>query len=236
MTKYVASCSFGKDSLAMFHLILEHNLPLNEVIFFDTGMEFQCIYKIKEKVKEICREREIDFVELKMPYNFEYMMFEKPVKCRNCQIKKGYSWCGGSCRWGTAYKQYIIGRQTKGKKVYVGIAKDETKRIGRALSKGQILPLVDYGFTEKDALEYCRKLGYSWEEDGIDLYDILDRVSCWCCANKNKKELRAYYKFLPTYWNKLKDLQSKTDRPFQNGKSIFDFEEEFKKEEEDVSV
>lgn len=58
MKKYVASCSFGKDSLAMFHLILEHNLPLDEVIFFDTGMEFNCIYKIKEKVKQICRERE----------------------------------------------------------------------------------------------------------------------------------------------------------------------------------
>lgn len=46
------------------------------------------------------------------------------------------------------------------------------------------------------------------------------------------KELRAYYKYLPTYWNKLKDLQSKTERPFRNNKeSIFDLEERFKKED-----
>lgn len=77
------------------------------------------------------------------------------------------------------------------------------------------------------------KRGFEWIEDGIDLYDVLDRVSCWCCANKNLKELRAYYKHLPKYWNKLKELQSKTDRPFKNNKTtIFDLEERFKCEEE----
>lgn len=42
--KYVASCSFGKDSLAMVLRILEENLPLDEVVFFNTGMEFDSIY------------------------------------------------------------------------------------------------------------------------------------------------------------------------------------------------
>lgn len=28
------------------------------------------------------------------------------------------------------------------------------------------------------------------------------RVSCFCCANKNLKELKAIYKFLPEYWQK----------------------------------
>lgn len=43
--KYIASCSFGKDSLAMILRILEEDKPLDEVIFFDTGMEFKSIYK-----------------------------------------------------------------------------------------------------------------------------------------------------------------------------------------------
>ena len=43
--------------------------------------------------------------------------------------------------------------------------------------------------TEKDCLKYCYESGFSWDEDGIDLYSILDRVSCWCCCNKNLKEL-----------------------------------------------
>ena len=41
--KYIASCSFGKDSLAMVLMLIERGLPLDEVAFYDTGMEFQAI-------------------------------------------------------------------------------------------------------------------------------------------------------------------------------------------------
>ena len=59
----------------------------------------------------------------------------------------------------------------------------------------------------------------------------LDRVSCWCCANKNLKELRNIRTHLPEYWDRLKDLQSKTNRPMKGpGKSVFDLEERFRKE------
>lgn len=36
--RYIASVSFGKDSLAMVLLILERGLPLDEVVFYDTGI------------------------------------------------------------------------------------------------------------------------------------------------------------------------------------------------------
>lgn len=235
MTKYIASVSFGKDSLAMLLLILEKNKPLDEVIFYDTGMEFQAIYNIRDTVVRLLKEKGIKYTELKPKFPFEYVMFEKPVKHRNGTISKGYSWCGGRCRWGTTEKNTIIKKYLKENynddyKEYVGIAYDEPNRIKDDNKK--IYLLYDLKFTEKDCLRYCYSKGYSWEEDGIDLYSILDRVSCWCCANKNLKELRAYYKYLPTYWNKLKELQSKTERPFRNNKeSIFDLEERFKKEE-----
>lgn len=80
-------------------------------------------------------------------------------------------------------------------------------------------------------LQYCHDKGFEWIENGIELYSILDRVSCWCCANKNIKELKNYYKHLPAYWDKLKDFQKRTDRPFKNNKvTVFDLEEKFKKE------
>ena len=236
MTKYIASVSFGKDSLAMLLLILEKNKPLDEVIFYDTGMEFQAIYNIRDTVVRLLKEKGIKYTELKPKFPFEYVMFEKPVKHRNGTISKGYSWCGGRCRWGTTEKNTIIKKYLKENynddyKEYIGIAYDEPNRIKNDNKK--IYLLYDLKYTEKDCLRYCYSKGYSWEEDGIDLYSILDRVSCWCCANKNLKELRAYYKYLPTYWNKLKELQSKTERPFRNNKeSIFDLEERFKKEED----
>ena len=36
--KYIASCSFGKDSLAMVLRLIEEKYPLDEVIFYDTGI------------------------------------------------------------------------------------------------------------------------------------------------------------------------------------------------------
>ena len=55
--KYVASVSFGKDSLAMLLRLIEENKPLDEVIFYDTGMEFECIYKMRDKILLILKEK-----------------------------------------------------------------------------------------------------------------------------------------------------------------------------------
>ena len=36
--RYIASVSFGKDSLAMLLLLLEKEMPLDEVIFYNSEM------------------------------------------------------------------------------------------------------------------------------------------------------------------------------------------------------
>ena len=48
--RYVASVSFGKDSLAMLLKLIEKKYPLDEVVFYDTGKEFQAIYDVRDKV------------------------------------------------------------------------------------------------------------------------------------------------------------------------------------------
>lgn len=235
--RYVASVSFGKDSLAMLLLILEKKLPLDEVVFYDTGMEFTAIYKIRDKIVPILKERGIVFTELRPSNPFLYDMLERPVVSKQKSEHNGYGWCGGVCRWGTAHKTAALDRYTKGCHVYVGIASDEPERLDR-LPEWKSSPLADEGLTEADCLEYCRVRGYDWIENGVNLYDILDRVSCWCCSNKNRKELKNIYRYLPEYWEKLKDIQSKLDRPMknycdeENGEygNVFDMERVFRRE------
>lgn len=229
MTKYIASVSFGKDSLAMLLRLIEEKKPLDEVIFYDTGMEFEAIYKIRDKVKKLLKENNIEYTELKPKNSFLYDMFEREVKSKNGTTHKGYSWCGGVCRWGTSMKLQALDSYSKDNYIYVGIASDEKRRIEKQKNPRKLMPLVEWNMTEIECLEYCHSHGYSWVENGIELYRILDRVSCWCCKNKNLKELNNYYKYLPKYWEKLKDLQAKTDRPFKNNMTIFDLEERFKK-------
>lgn len=228
--KYFASISFGKDSLAMLLRLIEENKPLDEVVFYDTGMEFECIYNLRNKILPLLEAHNIKYTELKPKQTFLYTMFEKPVKKRNGTTGKGYSWCGGRCRWGTTEKLKAIEKYCKGNYEYVGIAYDEQNRLSKERKVNKLFPLAEWKMTENDCLEYCYNKGYDWNEDRIELYSILDRVSCWCCCNKNLKELENYYKYLPKYWNKLKELQSKTDRPMKYNKyTVFDLEKKFKK-------
>lgn len=241
--RYIACCSCGKDSLAMVLKLIEQNNPLTEVVFYDTGMEFESIYHNWDKLCDVLDTLHIKHTTLKPALPFEYEAFERPIKYRN---KPGYhygmSWCGGPCRWGTKNKITIMDKycEIEPSIVYVGIALDEQKRLIKERKEYKRFPLYDLGMTEKDCLKYCYEQGFDWKEpkcNNIDLYTVLDRVSCWCCANKNKKELRNIFKILPYYWGKLKEFQSKTDRPmkkyFKDGKqygTVFELEEIFKEE------
>lgn len=209
--------------------IIEFGYPLDEVVFYDTGMEFQAIYNIRDKVKVMLDDLGIKYTELKPEYDFEWQMFEKPINVGKENFHLGHSWCGGACRWGTGEKLRSIAKHCKGCVEYVGIAADEQKRLAKERKGTKVFPLAELGMTEQDCLAYCYSKGFCWNENGVELYDILDRVSCWCCCNKNLKELKNIYLYLPEYWEKLKDLQIRTARPMKGeGKSVFDLEKRFK--------
>lgn len=220
--------------------LIEEKMPLDEVIFFDTGMEFNSIYNNRDKLRKVLIENGIQYTELRDKENFYYKMLVRPVKYKNPQDKDypyhyGYEWCGGKCRWGTQGKLTAIKKHYKETYSdelvyeYIGIALDEPDRIKDDPMK--LYPLIEWGMTEEDCLQYCYQHGYNWNEDGVELYNILDRVSCWCCQNKNLKELKNIYTYLPNYWQMLRGLQSRIDRPMKGeGKSIFELEEKFKKE------
>lgn len=229
--KYYASVSWGKDSTAMLLKLIEENKPLDEVVFYDTGMEFDCIYKVRDKVLPLLEKRNIKYTELHPPIPFWVDMLIKPkTKRKTKEVVYGNDWCG-QIRWQTFIKQKICNQYTGTEnKVYIGIAYDEPKRFEK-LDDYKIAPLVEYQMTEQDCLAYCKSKGIEWIEDGVNLYEILDRVSCWNCANKNLKELRNIYQYLPRYWGYLKGLQERIDRPFRRDeKTIFDLEERFKRE------
>lgn len=78
--KNICSVSFGKDSLAMLLKLIEFKFPIEEVVFVDTGMEFQAIYQIEEKVKKLLKEKNIKYTRLELPRPFEYYMFEHKKK------------------------------------------------------------------------------------------------------------------------------------------------------------
>lgn len=222
----VASISGGKDSVAMLHLMVDRGVKVDKAIYYDNGMEFDAVYETLTKVKDFCLSNNIEFVRLESSFNFLDYMLNKEVRGRT-NGTKGYSWCGGVCRWGTSDKTKVIDnylKQFSDVNEYIGIAYDEPKRI-----QSKNYPLVEWKYTEKMCLDYCYELGYNWEEEGVRLYDILDRVSCWCCANKNQKELYNIYKYLPSYWNRLKELERNTFKTMKKGITLDELEYKWSK-------
>ena len=205
--KYIASCSWGKDSTAMILKLIEKNYPLDD--------------------------KHIKYTELRPENPFIYDMLVRPkTKRKTKEEAYGNEWCG-KCRWHTFIKQKICNQYAGiDNIVYVGIAADEPKRL-KNLDSYKRAPLAEWNMTEADCLKYCFSKGIHWHEGEIELYDILDRVSCWCCQNKNLKELRNIYLYLPKYWRMLKGLQSRIDAPMKGkGKSVFQLEERFRRENE----
>ena len=225
--KNIVNFSGGKDSTAMLLIMLEKGIPIDDIIFCDTGMEFPAMYEhIKQVEKYIDRKITI----LHGDYDYEYYLFEYEPKRKNPKWigVKGYSFPGVHERWCTnilkvtPINRYL--RQYKGEelKQYIGIAYDEPKRI-----RDKCYPLYDWKITEKQALEYCYSKGFTWG----GLYERFKRVSCWCCPFQGINELRNLRRYYPNLWNKLKEWQTKTRRKFTPKASVFELEARFAKED-----
>ena len=227
--KHIISFSDGKDSTAMLLKMIENDMRIDEIIFCDTGKEFKEMYKHIKKVQDSIS---MPITILKSNKSFEYWMFEHIKTKGKNKGQKGYSWPDFRNRWCTqslkksVIKNYLL--KYKGYTVieYHGIALDEKQRAEKNREKKCRYPLIEWGMTEADCLQFCYNKGFDWE----GLYEKLGRVSCWCCPLKSLRELKVIYKEYPQYWEKMKEWEGKTFRKFRSDYSIEELEEKFKKE------
>jgi hypothetical protein len=72
--------------------------------------------------------------------------------------KHGYSWCGGRCRWGTTDKLQALDKyaKSKGAKVYVGIAADESHRLNKERDPYKLFPGA---YQKANAYKYAMIVG-----------------------------------------------------------------------------
>lgn len=221
---HVVSFSGGKDSTAMLLRMLELNMRVDEIIFCDTGVEFPQMYEHVDKVEKYIGRQ---VTKLKAEHDFEYLMLHHKVARKNGREDLGYSWPGPRQRWCTSkLKQDLIRRHFKGKEGvvhYIGIAADEAHR-----AKGERYPLIEWGWTEAMALNYCYQKGF----DFGGLYKIFHRVSCWCCPLQSLEECRKLRKHFPQLWERLREMDRQTWRTFKAGYSVDQLEERFAREDD----
>ena len=124
--KYIVSFSGGKDSTAMLLRMIELDMPIDEIVFADTGLEFPELYKyIKRVEKYIGRKITI----LKSKYTWDERFYGRKTRGFNEGRIRGFpkvrypDWCNRDL------KMWQLNKFCKGHIAYLGIASDEKHRV-----------------------------------------------------------------------------------------------------------
>lgn len=236
--KYIACCSFGKDSLAQIIVGKRNNEPIDLVIYSEVMFTDEISGEYPEHRDFIYN---VAIPKLKELYGLETVVLRADktmwddfhtarVRGENAGKLRGFP-IPGLCNINRdckvpPMKEYL---DLLGDDVvqYIGIASDEEKRLARLDGVKQVSLLAKYGITEKMATNICREAGLL-----SPIYDFTKRNGCFFCPNSSDNELRHLYRNHPDLWSMLRSLQEeKTSRDcFTRTKTVFDYERQFQNE------
>lgn len=219
--RIILNFSGGKDSTAMLLRWIEEGRRLDEVIYFNGGWEFPDMINHIRIVREYVESKSIKFTELCPEKTLEDML-----------QYRGFP--NNKIRWCTGVKVKTIDQYLKDKRStinLIGIAYDELDRVK---ATNNFYPLINWKMTEEDCLKYCYEHGYTWN----GLYEVFNRVSCWCCPLQRISVLRKLRKYYPELWEKLLIYQESLTEKFPNDarsrfkdSTVFALDERLKSEE-----
>ena len=238
--KYIASCSFGKDSLAMLIKIKELGLPLDEVIYCEIMFNNEIsgetpeMYNFIKKAEKILKDKYDITVKHIKGISFKEQFYK--VKQRGKHIGDNYgfpycigAWCNEYLKMKPIRKYYASIKEPY--KTYIGIAYDEPKRYERLNKEKEIALLYDLKITEKEAMEICRKNNLL-----SPIYKTSFRGGCWFCIKQRKSQLKWLYETHRELWNKLIEMEKDSFKSFKPNKTLKQFEKQFEVERKQLII
>lgn len=218
-------------------MMIERGEPVDEIVFADINAEFPEMYDHIRKVEKYLT-RHITVI--KTIYPFQYAMAaihrHKPSGKRRTYTRLlhdvyvntdnvGYGWPDQGNRWCTALKRQAISKYLSGRKnvEYHGIAHDERNRTISNKNREIRYPLVEWGITERRALEYCYDRGFTWG----GLYEKMSRVSCYLCPLQRMSELEYIYNHRKELWNDMLELDKSSYRKFKSNYTLQELDRYF---------
>ena len=230
--KYIASCSFGKDSLAMLIKIKELGMPLDEVIYCDIKFddkisgEMPLMAEWIPTAEKILKEKlDIEVKHLTYKRTFKEQFYTVKQKGNHIGDIYGFpyvvgAWCNSRLKI-EPIRKYLSEMQEDVIQ-YVGIAYDEPKRYERLNHETHIAPLYDLKITEKEAMEICR------EHDLLSpIYESSFRGGCWFCGKQSNKQLKYLYDNYPNLWEELAKIEPDSHNTFKPNYTLEHFSKKF---------
>lgn len=225
----IVSFSGGKDSTAMLLKMLEMGEHIDEVVFIDSGMEWPAVY---EHIAKLEANLGLTITKLKPEKSWDYWFSEHLKRSGKTAGTRGYEWPTAHLRWCTRFlkeepmRKYLFAKYGRRCCQCIGIAADETKRFKhkRVIDRH---PLVEYGMTEAQCLDYCLSKGY----DFGGLYNHFARISCFCCPLNRIGDARNTWKYYPEQWKRIVELDDRCQFMKWKVYGARALEERFKQEE-----
>lgn len=228
--EYIASISYGKDSLAMLEVIKRNGLPLDRIITVevmatkDIPADLPPMMEFKAKADAIILKRYgISVEHLTAPKAYEDYFYYKCNGKKSINAGKIYGFPLQKGNWcNSRLKVDVLDRIQKGAITYIGIAADEPSRF-HTLSETKRSPLVEYDWTEAMCREWCKA------NDLLSpIYTTSLRGGCWFCHNQGINQLRKLRKNYPELWALLLKWDKDSPVTFKaDGHTVRDFEKRF---------
>jgi len=221
--KHIVSFSGGKDSTAMLLMMIEKDMRIDEIIFADTLLEFPEMYSYLDQIEKHIG---IKIKRITPKTTFFKWFYGKSTKGKSKGVERGFPPQRCHCYWSREVKEYQLKKYCYGNIVYMGIASDEPRRIKKHPKFEAKYPLVDFGMTEQDCIDYLKERNLSNK-----LYDKFTRTGCWLCPKQSLKALKVIYNDYPLYWRTIKIMDQETKGcKFRSDYSVEQLEQKFDKE------
>lgn len=210
--KYIASCSFGKDSIATILLALRYGEPLDEAVYCEVMFDSHISGEVPEH-RDFIYGTAIPALErmgvkiriLRGLQTYVGLFTGRITRGPKKGLLRSFPICGRCAVQRDCKLKPILRYQRSlppDTVQYIGIARDEQERLLRL--DGRRVSLLDkYGYTEQDAKQLCREAGLL-----SPVYDFTDRGGCWFCPNARRRELRHLYDHHPDLWARMLELQA----------------------------
>lgn len=235
--KYIASISGGQDSTAMTVRMLELGMPLDYIVFCDTGNEFKEMYAYLDRLDVYLKNKfNIVITRLKGKHTLETLVNTPFSKGKNKGKIRGLPYSSMMSFCTRDLKVQLLNNFARSLKddvtQYIGYVAREKNRVHVSDKKYITLefPLINWQWNEPEVSSYLKEKTLFNE-----LYNHFSRTGCKFCPKQSLDSWYALYAHHSVEFQEAKrweEIAAKQDahiQYFRSDFSLFQLEERFEK-------
>lgn len=207
---HVVCFSGGKKSTAMLILMIQKSLKFDEVLFIDTGCLLPEVYENVKKMDEYLFKRVGKHITtIKSRLSFDRSLNNQTFTLRTWELK--HNWCTRILKR-KVMKKWLLEKTPNYDELYL--------YMGFSIPQGQgirkftdvpgiffIKPLQIWKVSSNRALSICLEEGF----DCNGLFEMTDRVRCYCCPKQDATMLAYIRDNHPKEWEELLEIERKQE-------------------------